>query len=73
MTGVRESDERGEGDGDRDGGGDGDGDGDSDDEGNCDDIGYANKIPPKAKTRSWKVKEEDGSIMVWYDPKEVQI
>ena len=41
------------------------------DEGNCDDIGYANKIPPKAKTRSWKVKEEDGSIMVWYDPEEV--
>ena len=33
-------------------------------EGNCDDIPYAKKIPTKAVTRSWQVKEESNDIMV---------
>ncbi len=32
-------------------------------EGNCDDIPYAKKIPTKAVTRSWQVKEESNEIM----------
>ena len=34
------------------------------DEGNCEDIPYAKRIPSKAVTRSWQVKEESDDIMV---------
>ena len=35
--------------------------------GECDQIPYAKKIPPKAVTRSWEVSEDEGIIYVWFD------
>jgi nitrite reductase/ring-hydroxylating ferredoxin subunit len=34
--------------------------------GRCTGIPYAQKIPPRAKTRSWAVRELAGLIMVWH-------
>ena len=34
--------------------------GDGQENGECDQIPYAKKIPPKAVTRSWEVSEDDG-------------
>src|SRR5215510_13488200 len=34
--------------------------------GACTEIPYANKIPPKAKLRTWSVREVAGLIMVWH-------
>jgi phenylpropionate dioxygenase-like ring-hydroxylating dioxygenase large terminal subunit len=34
--------------------------------GQCVDVPYAKKIPPKARVRSWPVKEMSGVILVWY-------
>ena len=36
-------------------------------DGQCDKITYAKKIPTKAITRSWEVRENDGTIYVWFD------
>lgn len=36
--------------------------------GNCVDVPYAPKIPPKAKVRRWPMVEQDGTVMVWYGP-----
>ena len=36
-------------------------------EGQCNEVPYAKRIPPKAVTRSWEVDELDGSIYVWFD------
>lgn len=37
-------------------------------DGKCAAIPYAQKIPPKAKTRCWPVMERNGMIFVWHDP-----
>lgn len=37
-------------------------------EGDCTNIPYANKIPPKAQIRSWSVSEINGLIFVYYHP-----
>jgi len=42
-----------------------------DEAGNCDDIPYAKSIPTKAVTRAWKIKEDNGSVMVWFDPSDI--
>jgi 3-ketosteroid 9alpha-monooxygenase subunit A len=34
--------------------------------GNCTDVPYAKKIPPKAKMRTWPVREVNGLLMVWF-------
>ena len=34
--------------------------------GQCVDIPYAKRIPPKATVRSWPVVERNGLVMVWY-------
>lgn len=36
-------------------------------EGNCDEIPYAKRIPPKAITRSWEIDEIDGEVYAWFD------
>ena len=38
-------------------------------EGECVEIPYASKIPPKAQIRSWLVREVNGVIMVYYHAK----
>jgi len=35
--------------------------------GECTEVPYAPKIPPKAKTRAWHVREHSGMILVWND------
>jgi 3-ketosteroid 9alpha-monooxygenase subunit A len=35
--------------------------------GECVDIPYAKKIPPKAKQRAWTVRELNGLVLVWHD------
>ncbi len=37
-----------------------------DGEGQCVEVPYAKKIPPKARTRSWPVVERNGLVMVWH-------
>ena len=37
-----------------------------DGDGSCVEVPYAEKIPPKARVRSWKVCEKNGLIMVWH-------
>jgi len=39
-----------------------------DGEGNCKEVPYANKIPPKAKMNPWSVVERNNQIMVWQHP-----
>jgi 3-ketosteroid 9alpha-monooxygenase subunit A len=34
--------------------------------GACTHVPYSPKVPPKARIRSWSVKEINGAIMVWY-------
>jgi phenylpropionate dioxygenase-like ring-hydroxylating dioxygenase large terminal subunit len=41
-------------------------------QGQCVDIPYASKIPPKAKIRSWPIHEVNGMIMVYYHAEEEQ-
>ena len=36
-------------------------------DGNCDEIPYAKRIPPKAITRSWEIDEIDGEVYAWFD------
>ena len=38
-----------------------------DGDGNCDEIPYAKRIPPKAITRSWEIDEIDGEVYAWFD------
>jgi 3-ketosteroid 9alpha-monooxygenase subunit A len=35
--------------------------------GECIDIPYAKKIPPKARQRAWTVREVNGLVFVWHD------
>jgi phenylpropionate dioxygenase-like ring-hydroxylating dioxygenase large terminal subunit len=35
--------------------------------GECIDIPYAKKIPPKARQRAWTVREANGLIFLWHD------
>jgi 3-ketosteroid 9alpha-monooxygenase subunit A len=35
--------------------------------GECVEIPYAKKIPPKARQRAWTVREVNGVVMVWHD------
>lgn len=37
-------------------------------DGTCTEVPYAKKIPPKARLRTWPVKEQQGMIFGWYDP-----
>ncbi len=37
-------------------------------EGDCDDIPYAKRIPPKARIKSWPACEENNLLYVWNDP-----
>jgi nitrite reductase/ring-hydroxylating ferredoxin subunit/putative sterol carrier protein len=37
-------------------------------EGHCVEVPYAPKIPPRARVRTWPVLEQDGVVMVHYDP-----
>jgi nitrite reductase/ring-hydroxylating ferredoxin subunit len=34
----------------------------------CVDVPYASKIPPKAATRAWHLREQNGAIFAWFDP-----
>lgn len=36
-------------------------------QGECTEIPYASKIPPRAKVRAWSVVERNGAIFVWHD------
>ena len=36
--------------------------------GQCVDIPYCDKIPPRAKTKAYEVREINDTIIVWYDP-----
>jgi len=36
--------------------------------GQCTEIPYATKIPPKAKVPCWSVREVNGMVHVWHDP-----
>ncbi|MEO1271577.1 MAG: Rieske 2Fe-2S domain-containing protein [Myxococcota bacterium] len=36
--------------------------------GQCVDIPYCERIPPKAQTRAWRTDEVNGMIFVWHDP-----
>jgi len=37
--------------------------------GSCVDVPYAPKIPHKAATRTWAIREQNGVIFVWYCPR----
>ena len=37
-----------------------------DGEGRCVEIPYAKKIPPRARTRSWPVREKNGLVLLWH-------
>lgn len=37
--------------------------------GSCVEVPYAKRIPPKARVRAWTVREKNGLIFVWHDPK----
>ena len=36
--------------------------------GECVEVPYAKRIPERARTRSWLVRERNGVILVWHDP-----
>jgi nitrite reductase/ring-hydroxylating ferredoxin subunit len=40
-----------------------------DGEGQCVQIPYAQKIPPKARQRAWPTRELNGVVLVYYDPR----
>jgi 3-ketosteroid 9alpha-monooxygenase subunit A len=37
-------------------------------DGKCQEIPYARRVPPRARTRAWKTLELDGQLFVWHDP-----
>ncbi|MEU6112289.1 Rieske 2Fe-2S domain-containing protein [Streptomyces albidoflavus] len=37
-------------------------------DGQCADIPYARRVPPRARTRSWRTLEENRQLFVWHDP-----
>lgn len=37
-------------------------------DGQCAKIPYAEKIPPRAKIKTWHVEEKNGAILTWFDP-----
>jgi 3-ketosteroid 9alpha-monooxygenase subunit A len=39
-----------------------------DGQGQCTEIPYAQKIPPRARIEPWTVLERNGMVMVWHDP-----
>jgi nitrite reductase/ring-hydroxylating ferredoxin subunit len=39
-----------------------------DSRGQCVDVPYASKIPPRAAARPWHVREQNGAIFAWFDP-----
>jgi 3-ketosteroid 9alpha-monooxygenase subunit A len=36
--------------------------------GRCQAIPYARRVPPAARTRSWRTLEQNGHLFVWHDP-----
>jgi nitrite reductase/ring-hydroxylating ferredoxin subunit/putative sterol carrier protein len=40
-----------------------------DDTGRCVDVPYAPKVPPKAAARTWRIKEQNGVVFVFYCPR----
>jgi len=36
--------------------------------GRCTDIPYARRVPPLARTKSWKTLERNGQLYIWHDP-----
>jgi phenylpropionate dioxygenase-like ring-hydroxylating dioxygenase large terminal subunit len=41
-----------------------------DGDGQCVDVPYAKKVPPRAQVRSWPVREENGLVLAYYPPDE---
>jgi 3-ketosteroid 9alpha-monooxygenase subunit A len=37
-------------------------------DGKCQEIPYARRVPPRARTKSWPVLERNGHVFVWHDP-----
>ena len=37
-------------------------------DGRCTQIPYARRVPPAARTRSWRTLERNGQLFVWHDP-----
>jgi 3-ketosteroid 9alpha-monooxygenase subunit A len=37
-------------------------------DGRCQEIPYARRVPPRARTRSWPTLVQDGQLFVWHDP-----
>ncbi len=37
-------------------------------DGKCQEIPYARRVPPRARTRSWTAMTLDGQVFVWHDP-----
>jgi 3-ketosteroid 9alpha-monooxygenase subunit A len=37
-------------------------------DGRCQDIPYARRVPPRARTRTWPVLQQDDQLLVWHDP-----
>ena len=37
-------------------------------DGKCQEIPYARRVPPRARTRAWQTMELDGQLFVWHDP-----
>jgi 3-ketosteroid 9alpha-monooxygenase subunit A len=37
-------------------------------DGRCASVPYAHRVPPRARTRSWPVLEENRQLFVWHDP-----
>ncbi|MDQ1644015.1 MAG: 3-ketosteroid 9alpha-monooxygenase subunit [Cryptosporangiaceae bacterium] len=37
-------------------------------DGRCTQVPYAQRVPPRARTRAWTVLEENGQLFVWNDP-----
>lgn len=41
-------------------------------DGRCLDVPYARKIPPRARIRSWPVRERNGLVLVWHHAREAE-
>lgn len=37
-------------------------------DGRCQEIPYARRVPPRARTRAWTTLERNGQLFVWHDP-----
>mgnify|MGYP001064841035 FL=1 len=37
-------------------------------DGKCQEIPYARRVPPRARTRAWTAMEVDDQVFVWHDP-----